>query len=78
MASALFAEEGIVKTRDGATYQGEVTQNDQNVTIRIRGVDTVIPRGDVLSIQAVGSYDAGFQERLHGAGKRHRDQPQQP
>jgi hypothetical protein len=64
MASALFAEEGIVKTRDGATYQGEITQSDQSVTIRMRGIDTVIPRGDVLSIQAAGSYDESFQERL--------------
>jgi hypothetical protein len=64
MASALFAEEGIVKTRDGATYQGEITQTDQSVTIRMRGIDTVIPRGDVLSIQAAGSYDESFQERL--------------
>lgn len=63
-ASVLLAEPGIVKTRDGATYQGEIRERGDNVIITIRGVETVIPRTNVASIEQIVSFEEEFRSRL--------------
>lgn len=64
-ASALLAQESIVKTRDNNTFQGTVTEAGGNVTVKSHnGVETVIPRADVLSIDSIGTYAEEFKLKL--------------
>ncbi len=60
----LLADRGVVVTKSGETYDGDVHEDDQNVTIRIRGIDTVVPRSNVSSIKYHADYDVEFAERL--------------
>src|SRR4051794_6274169 len=63
-ASVLFAENSVVKTRDGSAYVGEVKERGDSVVVTNRGIDTVIPKANVASIERVGSYDDEFRARL--------------
>ncbi len=64
VASVLLAEPSTVKTKDGQTYRGEVKERGDNLVINIHGVETVIPKSNVASVEAVGSYDAEYRARL--------------
>src|SRR5688500_9203791 len=64
LAAVLPAKPGIVKTRDGQTYEGDVTEEGTTVTIATRRVPVVIQRGDVESIQYTGTFDEQFAERI--------------
>ncbi|HVT88271.1 MAG TPA: hypothetical protein VHD56_05430 [Tepidisphaeraceae bacterium] len=63
-ASVLFADQGIVKTKDGSTFEGDVKETTTSVTVTIHGVDTVIPKTDVQLIQRAGDYEQDFRDRL--------------
>ena len=63
-ASVLLAENSVVKTRDGGSYVGEVKERGDSVVVTNRGIDTVIPKANVASIERVGSYDDEFRARL--------------
>jgi hypothetical protein len=59
------AADSIVHTRDNGAFQGEVTESGTNVIIRSHGgVETVIPKTDVASIEPVGNYADEFKSRL--------------
>jgi hypothetical protein len=59
------AAESIVRTRDSGTFQGDVTESGTNVIIRSHGgVETVIPKTDVASIEPVGNYAEEFKAKL--------------
>ena len=64
-----FADNGIVKTKEGAAYQGDVKDRGDNVVITIHGIDTVIPKTEIASIERVGSYADDFHARLAKLGQ---------
>jgi hypothetical protein len=64
LASVLWGEDGVVRTKDGFVYEGEVTETSTHVTIKSHGVETVIPRGDVASKDRAGDYEQEFRARL--------------
>ncbi len=49
----LLARPGVVHTRDGLVYDGDVTETENTVTVRVRNIATTVARGNVLTI----SYD---------------------
>src|SRR4051812_6350276 len=49
-ASALFARPGVVHSRDGMTYDGDVTETENTVTIRVHGIATTLDRSKVAGI----------------------------
>lgn len=63
-ASVLLAEQSIVKTKDGNTYQGDLTTRTDDVVVTIHGVDTVIPKTDIDSIQQAEDLDKLYRDRL--------------
>src|SRR5215471_18496376 len=63
-ASVLLGEQGIVKTRDGNTLQGDVKEKEDSVVVTIHGVDTVIPKSEVASVEMTGSTAAELLGRL--------------
>lgn len=62
--SVLLAEPGIVRTRDGSAFEGDVVDGTETVQVTIRGVETVIPKMDVVSIERVGSVDEELKARV--------------
>lgn len=54
---------GVVVTHSGARYEGEVTERLDDVIITIRGVQTIVNRGDVASITLTESFERQFRER---------------
>jgi hypothetical protein len=64
LGSALFADQAVVKTRDGETYTGEIQQRSDSVIVTIHGVDTVIPKNNIASIEAAKNYDDEFHDRM--------------
>lgn len=64
IASGLAADEVIVKTKDGATFQGEYTERGANATVAARGVETVIPKADIVSVERPAAYEDEFRARL--------------
>src|SRR5262245_16654987 len=64
LSGALLADRGVVVTKSGETYEGDIHEDDQNVTITIRGIDTVVPRANVASIRYHSDYDVEFRDRL--------------
>ena len=58
------AAPGVVVTHTGARYEGDVTERLDDVVVTIRGVQTIIQRGDVASITFTESFDQQFKERL--------------
>lgn len=67
LASVLFARQGIVRTQDGRTLEGDVDESagpQGNVTIAIHGVTVSLPRSDVYSIEYPRDVTQEFNERL--------------
>src|SRR5262245_63997065 len=62
--SSLFAGQGIVKTKDGQTLQGEIDDKPDYVKVTIHGVVTTIPRNEVESVEMVGDASAELRARL--------------
>jgi len=63
-ASAALARQGIVKTRDGKVIEGDVTEQDERVVINIKGIQTSVPRANVLSIDYPPPMEDQFKQRL--------------
>ncbi len=63
-ASVLLAKPGIVKTRDGRTLEGDVTERDDTVVVTLRGIPTSIARENVDSLQYTGSIDEQYKKKL--------------
>lgn len=64
LCGALWAATGVVVTRDGNRYEGEITEEANQVIISIHGAQTVIPRHQVLSIEHFEDFDMAFGRRL--------------
>jgi len=58
------AKEGVVKTTDGNTFQGDVKEDADNVIISVKGIVTTLERGRVASIEYTGDLKEEFQQRL--------------
>ncbi|HEV7300440.1 MAG TPA: hypothetical protein VGN72_13820 [Tepidisphaeraceae bacterium] len=64
-ASVLVAKPGVVKTPDGATFQGDVTTDERSVTITNKsGIETKLDRRNVASIEYLASPAEEFQQRM--------------
>lgn len=63
-ASVIWADQGVVKTKDGATFDGDLSEDATNIIVNIRGIETVIPKSDVLSVEHSGDYSQAFITRL--------------
>jgi hypothetical protein len=66
LGALVLAEPGVVITKDGTTFEGDVIEDDQRVTVTIRGIETVIPRSEVLSLKYRAAYEEEFRLRLAG------------
>jgi len=68
LAAGVFAARpGLVVTRDGNTFEGEVTERENDVVVNSRGIDTVLPRESVASIDYT-PYAERFDKQLAALG----------
>ncbi|CAN5713994.1 hypothetical protein BH09PLA1_BH09PLA1_36390 [soil metagenome] len=51
VTSVSFAKPGIVKTKSGAIYSGDVVERGNSVIVTIRGVETKLAKSDIESIE---------------------------
>jgi hypothetical protein len=49
-ASAIFATPGVLKTTNGQTYSGDISDNGDNFTVANHGIDSQIPKTQVASV----------------------------
>jgi hypothetical protein len=62
--SILLATPGIVKTKSGHTYYGEVTRAADGVVVTIHGSETRVPQADVESVSdQPGNFQQDFEAR---------------
>jgi hypothetical protein len=67
-ASVALARPGVLVTRQGQTLTGDITERDQTYVVNIRGIDTIIQRGDVQSIEYTGDIEKQFRDKLAKLG----------
>jgi hypothetical protein len=63
-ASVLMAKPGIVKTRDGRTLEGDVTEKSEGVVVTLRGIPTTIARDNIDSVQYVGTIEEQYKKKV--------------
>lgn len=65
IAPALLAKQGIVKTNEGSTFQGDVTTDDKNVHVtNASGIRTSVDKRNVASIEYVENAAEKFKNEL--------------
>ena len=52
---------GVVRTKDGGVYDGTIDESEETVTVNVRGIDTAIPRANVLSV-SYGDFESRWNE----------------
>lgn len=63
-ASVLLAKPGIVKTKDGRTLEGDVTEKSDGVVIAIRGISSNIARDNIESVQYTGTIEEQYARKV--------------
>jgi hypothetical protein len=62
-ASVALAKPGVVKTKNGQTYEGEVEEKPDGVVVTIKGIQTRIAQRDVSSVNYPEDYDKQLAEK---------------
>jgi hypothetical protein len=70
--ATLLARPGTIVTKDGITYSGDVVEEKtDSVIIKIRGIDTTVPRDNIQSFDYTDkSVEDEFKERMAKLGER--------
>lgn len=68
IAGVVMARQGIVVTRDGTKYQGDITEKSDSINVTIHDVETSLPRSQVDSITYTDSFDTEFANRMAKLG----------
>jgi len=64
LASVCSAQPGIVKTRDGQTFEGEIIESGDQVIVERKGIKVTIEKNDIRSISYSNSVEQEYQRRL--------------
>lgn len=64
MTANLFAKQGVVTTKDGHRYEGDVTEKADSIVVVISGVQTVIDRGNVATLAYSDAFEKQYADRL--------------
>ena len=62
--SVLLAKPGIVKTHDGRTLEGDVTERADGVIVSIRGISSTIARDNIESVTYTGTIEEQYKKKL--------------
>src|SRR4051794_6799446 len=68
-ASLAFAKTGVVKTREGQTYEGDIDDHDpQMVVVTVKGIQTRIPKANIASLDYPQAFEQQFHDRMAKLG----------
>jgi hypothetical protein len=62
--TVLLAKPGVIVTRDGQRLEGDISARGDDVVVSIRGIETVVPRSNIASINYAEPFEKEFQDRL--------------
>jgi hypothetical protein len=62
-AAVVMAAPGVVRTKSGTTFEGNVTEKADAVVVNVRGIDTTIPRAEIESLE-YGTFDEIWNKRF--------------
>src|SRR5690349_3224404 len=63
--STSLAKPGVVRTKEGQTYDGDVDEKDADtVVVNVRGIETRIARDRIASIDYAGGTQTDFNAQL--------------
>jgi hypothetical protein len=64
-ASVLLARQGVIRTRDGRTMEGDIEEKPDQVTITIRGIRTSVSRDNIEGpVEYFDNVEARYQDRV--------------
>jgi hypothetical protein len=66
--SLAWGRPGVLVTRQGQTLNGDIKEQDQTYVVTIRGIDTIVQRRDVVSVEFHEDVEKQFQEKLARLG----------
>jgi len=66
--TVLLARPGVLKTKSGETYNGEIKDDGDSYTVTVDKVDSQIPKSDVASVSYNDTIDEEFSQRMAGLG----------
>ena len=63
LASMLWARPGVVKTRDGQSFQGDITEEQDQLVVDHKGIRTNVPRDSVQSVSYSDSIEEAYRQK---------------
>lgn len=69
MLWAATGKPGVVRTHDGAVYDGMVDEQESNVVVNVRGIDTTIERSNIASI-TYGDFEQRWNDEYAKLGEK--------
>jgi hypothetical protein len=63
-AGLALAKQGVIKTRDGRSLEGDVTEKSDGYVVTIRGIPTTVARENVESVQYLGNIEQQYKDKL--------------
>lgn len=63
LASLVGARQGVVKTLDGQSFQGDISEQQDQLVVERTGIHTVVPRENVLSISYSDSIEEAYRQK---------------
>jgi hypothetical protein len=63
LVASVVAAPGIVRTKNGQLFVGDVIESGDRVTINMGGIDSAIDRGDIVSIE-YGTFEQLYEQKL--------------
>ena len=64
VATALWARNGVVKTRDGQTFAGDVSDDEDRIVVERKGIKVTIERQRIESISFADSIEESYRRKL--------------
>lgn len=68
VCSLAWGRPGVLVTRQGQTLNGDINEKDETYVVTIRGIDTIVQRRDVVSVEYHEDMEKQFQEKLSRLG----------
>ena len=63
LASVVWARPGVIKTLDGQSFQGDITEQQDQLVVERKGIHTAVPRENVLSINYSDSIEESYRQK---------------
>lgn len=68
LATAVYAARpGVVTTKDGTVYEGQIEEREGSLVVNIRGIETTIPRENVASVK-YGTFAEQYEKERQSLG----------